>query len=101
MLINLFQEVPNTFQEAMNSLESEQWHAAAEEEYEGLIVIGIWKLIYATIGTRPNITFAAMRLSQFNNNPLDLHIKHAKHILRYLKAQRNFISSMTDVQMVD
>ena len=45
MLINLFQEVPNTFQEVMNSSESEQWHAAAEDEYEGLIDIGIWKLV--------------------------------------------------------
>ena len=35
-------------------------------------------LIYAAIGTRPDITFAAMRLSQFNNNPTKEHIKYAK-----------------------
>ena len=33
----------------------------------------IGTLIYAAIGTRPDITFAAMRLSQFNNNPTKEH----------------------------
>ena len=35
----------------------------------------IGTLIYATIGTRPDITFAATRLSRFNNNPTEEHIK--------------------------
>ena len=38
----------------------------------------IGTLIYAAIGTRPDITFAAMRLSQFNNNPTKEHIKYAR-----------------------
>ena len=38
-------------------------------------------LIYAAIGTRPNITFVAMRLSRFNNNPTEEHIKYARYIL--------------------
>ena len=33
-------------------------------------------LIYATIGTRPDIAFAAMRLSRFNNNLTKEHIKY-------------------------
>ena len=37
------------------------------------------------IDTRPNIAFAAMRLSQYNNNPLELHVKYTKHVLRYLQ----------------
>ena len=45
----------------------------------------IGTLIYATIGTRPNIPFVATRLSQFNNNPTQEHIKYAKYMLRYLK----------------
>ena len=45
-------------------------------------------LIYAAIGTRPNITFAAMRLSWFNNNPTKEYIKYAKYILRYLKGTK-------------
>ena len=44
----------------------------------------IGTLIYATIGTRPDIAFAAMRLSRFNNNPTKEHIKCAKYILRYV-----------------
>ena len=48
----------------------------------------IGTLIYATIGTRPNIAFAAMRLSQFNNNPMKEHIKYAKYVLCYLKGTK-------------
>ena len=42
-------------------------------------------LIYAAIGTRPDIAFVATRLSRFNNNPTQEHIKYAKYILIYLK----------------
>ena len=45
-------------------------------------------LIYAAIGTRPDITFEATRLSQFNNNPTKEHIKYAKYVLRYLKGTK-------------
>ena len=45
-------------------------------------------LSYAAIGTRPNITFVAMRLSWFNNNPTQEHIKYAKYVLRYLKGTK-------------
>ena len=45
-------------------------------------------LIYATIGTRPNIAFAATRLSWFNNNPTEEHIKYAKYVLKYLKGTK-------------
>ena len=37
----------------------------------------IGTLIYAAIGTRPDIAFAATRLSWFNNNPTEEHIKYA------------------------
>ena len=45
-------------------------------------------LIYAAIGTRPNIAFAAMRLSRFNNNPTKEHIKYTTYILWYLKGTK-------------
>ena len=48
----------------------------------------IGTLIYAAIGTRPDIAFAATRLSRFNNNPTKEHIKYAKYILRYLKGTK-------------
>ena len=48
----------------------------------------IGTLIYATIGTRPDITFAAMRLSWFNNNPMKEHIEYAKYVLWSLKGTK-------------
>ena len=44
--------------------------------------------MYAAIGTRPDITFAATQLSQYNNNPSDTHVKHMKHVLRYLRGTK-------------
>ena len=49
-------------------------------------IIGM--LIYTTIGTRPDIAFVATRLSWFNNNPIQEHIKYAKYVLRYLKGTK-------------
>ena len=48
----------------------------------------IGTLIYAAIGTRPDISFAATQLSQFNNNPMKEHMKYAKYVPRYLKGTR-------------
>ena len=48
----------------------------------------IGTLIYAAIGTRHNIAFAATKLSQFNNNPTKEHIKYTKYILCYLKGTK-------------
>ena len=45
-------------------------------------------LIYAAIGTRPDITFAATRLSRFNNNPTEEHIKYARYVVCYLKGTK-------------
>ena len=50
-------------------------------------IIGM--LIYAAIGTRPNIAFVATRLSRFNNNPTEEHIKYARYVLRYLKSSKS------------
>ena len=49
-------------------------------------IIGM--LIYAAIGTRPDIAFAATRLSRFNNNPTEEHIKYARYVLQYLKGTK-------------
>ena len=48
----------------------------------------IGTLIYAAIGTRPDIAFAATRLSWFNNNPTEEHIKYARYVLHYLKGTK-------------
>ena len=48
----------------------------------------IGTLIYAAIGTRLDITFAATRLLWFNNNPTKEHIKYVKYILQCLKGTK-------------
>ena len=44
-LIQMFQEVPNSYREAMSSPEKDKWLAASTEEFEGLTKMGIWKLV--------------------------------------------------------
>ena len=41
----MFQEVPNSYQEAMNSEDSDKWLAAFQEEFNGLTEMGVWKLV--------------------------------------------------------
>jgi hypothetical protein len=41
--------------------------------------------MYAMLGTRPNISYAIMKLSQFSSNPTQEHFKAGKHVLCYLK----------------
>src|SRR5271170_6776655 len=40
--------------------------------------------------SRPDITFAASKLSQFNSDSTTVHLKAARHVLRYLKATKHF-----------
>ena len=41
----MFQEVPNSYREAMSSPEKDKWLAASTEEFEGLTEMGVWKLV--------------------------------------------------------
>lgn len=51
-------------------------------------------LQYLTI-TRPNIFFAVNQVSQFLQNPTNLHFQHVKRILRYIKGTLDFGLSFT------
>ena len=42
ILANIFQEVPNSYREAMSSEDSNKWLAASEEEFDGLTEMGVW-----------------------------------------------------------
>jgi len=42
-------------------------------------------LIYAALGTRPDITFSDTALSRYNVQPLEMHLTAARSVLRYLK----------------
>ena len=41
----MFQEAPNSYWEALNSLEKNKWLAASQEEFDRLMEMGIWKLV--------------------------------------------------------
>ena len=41
----MFQEVPNSYREAMSSEDSNKWLAASQEEFDGLTEMGVWKLV--------------------------------------------------------
>ena len=42
------------------------------------------------LGTRPDIAFAVIKMSQFSANPTEDHLNHAKYIFHYLQASRNY-----------
>ena len=45
VMINVFQEAPNSYREAINLEESDKWLTAAKEEFQGLMEMGGWKLV--------------------------------------------------------
>ena len=44
----------------------------------------IGSLLYLALGTRPDITYAVIMMSQFSANPSETHITKALHIVRYV-----------------
>ena len=47
---------------------------------------GIGEIIYALVTCRPDISFAAIKLSQYSANPAKVHYDALKDVFRYLKA---------------
>jgi hypothetical protein len=47
-------------------------------------------LMYAVIGTRPDIAYVVNKLCLFNNNPGMAHWSTAKRVLRYLKGTKDY-----------
>jgi Reverse transcriptase (RNA-dependent DNA polymerase) len=52
---------------------------------------GVRSLMYASLATRPDITFVTNKLSQFNSNPGRAHWTALQRVLRYLKHTRNHV----------
>ncbi|CAK1581238.1 unnamed protein product [Parnassius mnemosyne] len=50
----------------------------------------IGSLMYLSVLTRPDISYSVSYLSQFNNCNSETHWKHARIVLRYLSATRDF-----------
>ena len=46
-------------------------------------------LLYAALGTRPDIAFTVTRLSRFNSDLTEEHLRYAKYVLRYLKGTKS------------
>jgi hypothetical protein len=49
----------------------------------------VGSLVYAAMGTRPNIAFAVSTVAQFSDNPGWAHWEAVKHIFRYLRGTQN------------
>ena len=69
-------------------LEASQSEASAQlrKRYQSLI----GSLLYAMLGTRPDISFAVTRLSKYNANPSEAHWNYARYILRYLAGTSHY-----------
>ena len=50
----------------------------------------IGSLMWAAVATQPDIAFAASLLSQFLENPGELHWRAVKRAMRYLKGMKNY-----------
>ena len=49
----------------------------------------VGSLMYAMLGSRPDIRFTVNRLAQYGSNPSHTHLNSALHILRYLRATKD------------
>ena len=50
----------------------------------------IGSLLYLMIGTRPDIAYAVIKLSQFSANPTESHLRHALNICHYLVGTQDY-----------
>ena len=50
----------------------------------------VGSLMYASLGTRPDITYAVQTVSRFSKNPGEAHWEAVKRIFRYLKGTKEF-----------
>jgi len=55
---------------------------------EYLSMVGL--LIYAALGSRPDIAFSVTVLSRYNVQPLKMHTTATKRVLQYLKSTSEF-----------
>ena len=65
--------------------ESPQADSSLQRRYQSIV----GSLMYAMLGSRPDICFAINRLSQFGSNPNEEHLASAIRVLQYLKATQN------------
>ena len=56
----------------------------------------IGSLMYASVATRPDISFAVAALSQFLDNPGEVHWEAVKRVMRYLSGTKDFMLTYGD-----
>ena len=64
------------------------------DQTEYLALVG--SLMYAALGTRPDIIYAVGLLSSFNTNPRTRYLMAAKRVLRYLKKTKDLMLAYTE-----
>ena len=70
----------------MINVNSESLSNESHRVYRGIV----GSLIYAMIGTRPDLCFIVAKLSQYLSSPTEYHLKLAKQVLRYIKGTLNY-----------
>jgi hypothetical protein len=60
-----------------------------KEANKTLYLSMVGSLMYAALGTRPDLAFCVTSLSRHNSRPLAMHLTAAKRALRYLKSTAN------------
>ena len=68
---------------------AEKYNEQASKEDIHWYQSAIGSLLYASLGTRPDITFTINLLGRFASNPGPAHITAAKRVFRYLKGHLN------------
>ena len=58
----------------------------APVEYRKKYQSAVGSLMYAMLGTRPDIAYAVLVVSRFSSNPTKAHVGAVKRIFRYLRA---------------
>ena len=59
-------------------------NATLQSHYQ--LVIG--SLLYIMLGTRPDISFVVIKMSQFSSNTMEEHLQKALYIVRYLSSSK-------------
>ena len=67
----------------------------AKQKMKGIpYLTGVGSLMYASMATHLDITFATNHLSQFNSNPSLPNWTTLQHVLQYLKWTRDFVLTL-------
>jgi len=62
-------------------------------------LVWLHMVIYAMLGTRPDIAFAMGALSKYSLNHGKAHWNEAVHVLRYLGGTKTLVWSLTEIMM--